>query len=219
VSDFLGRMAARAVGETPRAQPRLPALFEQVEPPAGPDAGSALANEAMAPSVPPPTAVPSTSSAPHQTELAPPSALGGLGGANLAHQVSVPSRSEETRAQTAQLARPGASTDQSPDAGRATAPELDTSAATAPESASAVAVPAVPASAGPFPVTDPVHGGSEAAARFLRDDPAPVRVHIGRLEVRANLQDGAPPPQPRPADSQPQGLSLSDYLRGKREAG
>jgi hypothetical protein len=81
-----------------------------------------------------------------------------------------------------------------------------------------VAVPAVPASAVPFPVTAPAKGPG-AAQTVAHDDTSTVRVHIGRLEVRANLEHAAPPPQPRPADSRPQGLSLADYLRGKRVAG
>jgi hypothetical protein len=42
-----------------------------------------------------------------------------------------------------------------------------------------------------------------------------VRIHIGRLEVRANLQ--APPP-PRAAHERPREpeLSLGDYLSGRR---
>jgi hypothetical protein len=47
-----------------------------------------------------------------------------------------------------------------------------------------------------------------------------VRVHIGRLEVRANVQQAPPQPQPpRRAEPRAQELSLSDYLRGKRAAG
>jgi hypothetical protein len=56
-----------------------------------------------------------------------------------------------------------------------------------------------------------------AAVTTAREEPPPVRVHIGRLEVRANLQEQprpAPVLQPQPAE--PEGLSLSDYLRGKR---
>jgi hypothetical protein len=45
----------------------------------------------------------------------------------------------------------------------------------------------------------------------------PVRVHIGRLEVRANLQE-ASQPRPLPEPSEPEELSLSDYLRGRRGA-
>ncbi len=48
-------------------------------------------------------------------------------------------------------------------------------------------------------------------------DEPPVRVHIGRLEVRANLEQPAPPLE-RPEPQKQQGTTLSDYLRGKRTA-
>jgi hypothetical protein len=50
----------------------------------------------------------------------------------------------------------------------------------------------------------------------VADDP-PVRVHIGRLEVRANLEQ-PPRRQPSRGPARPQGQSLSDYLRGRRSA-
>ena len=48
-------------------------------------------------------------------------------------------------------------------------------------------------------------------------DEPPVRVHIGRLEVRANLEQPARRPERREPQKQ-QGTTLSDYLRGKRTA-
>jgi hypothetical protein len=45
----------------------------------------------------------------------------------------------------------------------------------------------------------------------------PVRVHIGRLEVRANLEQPASKPERR-EPARPQGQTLSDYLRGRRTA-
>jgi hypothetical protein len=44
-----------------------------------------------------------------------------------------------------------------------------------------------------------------------------VRIHIGRLEVRAALEETPParPPSPR-RDTETTTLSLSDYLRGER---
>jgi hypothetical protein len=56
------------------------------------------------------------------------------------------------------------------------------------------------------------------AAPRERDDAAVVRVHIGRLDVRANLHD-APKRPPSREQTRPEGLSLSDYLRGRRETG
>jgi hypothetical protein len=57
-----------------------------------------------------------------------------------------------------------------------------------------------------------------AAIAVSRGEEPAVRVHIGRLEVRANLQ-AAPPPDRRPREHAiPAGPSLSDYLRGGSEA-
>jgi hypothetical protein len=82
-------------------------------------------------------------------------------------------------------------------------------------------VPAEPAAtvqATPVVVQAAAQAAVAAAPAARVDEPAPVRVHIGRLEVRANLQQ-APPPQRRREAPRPQGLTLGDYLRGKREAG
>jgi len=67
------------------------------------------------------------------------------------------------------------------------------------------AMPAAPA---------PAARGSRAADGAAQ--PPAVRVHIGRLEVRANLQ--APPPAPTiaPRASRSEGQGLSAYLRGER---
>jgi hypothetical protein len=46
--------------------------------------------------------------------------------------------------------------------------------------------------------------------------PEPARVHIGRLEIRATVQE-EPKPQPRrPAPRRSETLTLGDYLRGSR---
>jgi hypothetical protein len=51
-------------------------------------------------------------------------------------------------------------------------------------------------------------------AKQIRDEPPPVRVTIGRIEVRAVV----PPPQaaPRPAPRRPAPLSLDEYLEQRR---
>ena len=58
--------------------------------------------------------------------------------------------------------------------------------------------------------------GDEPGPTGRAADRAPVvQIHIGRLDVRANL-DAAPaaaPPAPTPTEP---GLSLADYLAGKR---
>jgi hypothetical protein len=56
----------------------------------------------------------------------------------------------------------------------------------------------------------------EAVSGAASTQPPPVRVHIGRLEVRATVQ-GPPRPQPHRAEPREPGLSLSDYLRGRRD--
>jgi len=62
----------------------------------------------------------------------------------------------------------------------------------------------------------PVRAGDEPGPTGRAADRAPVvQIHIGRLDVRANL-DAAPaaaPPVPTPTEP---GLSLADYLAGKR---
>jgi hypothetical protein len=51
----------------------------------------------------------------------------------------------------------------------------------------------------------------------VRDETA-VHVHIGRIEVRANVP-AAPAPPPRAREDEPApALSLAAYLRGDREA-
>ncbi len=87
-------------------------------------------------------------------------------------------------------------------------------------SAAPVVVPATPVAAA-APVVrhlaetrlQRVHSVAIAAA----DEP-PVRVHIGRLEVRANLEQPSPKPKSRQERAAAEGLSLSEYLRGRKGA-
>jgi hypothetical protein len=214
VSDFLGRIAARAVGEAPLAQPRLPALFEQAG--SAETFGPRIVDEEVV--VPAPArelkaggttrpaleAKPREAREPHTT-------------ANVTHDrenqipVSVP------RASDPQIAEPPKPRD-TLSLGVGEAPSLPPAPAPSPlperpsVAASAAVVPAAPANRG-------VRLPEPSTPAFVPEEQPAVRVHIGRLEVRANLQDAAPRPQPRLAESRPQGLSLSDYLRGKREAG
>jgi hypothetical protein len=214
VSDFLGRIAARAVGEAALAQPRLPALFEQAG--SAETFGPGIVDEEVV--VPASAREVQAGGARHPAlETRPREAREPHRTADVTHErenhvlASVPTASEPQIAES-----PKPSDTLSLGVGEAPPlppPPVPSASPERPSvAASAAVVPAAPAIRGvrlPEPSTP---------AGVPEEQPA-VRVHIGRLEVRANLQDAAPRPQPRPAESRPQGLSLSDYLRGKREAG
>jgi hypothetical protein len=58
-----------------------------------------------------------------------------------------------------------------------------------------------------------------APAAVVREPPTaeqPVRVHIGRLEIRATIQETPPTRPPRRRSARGDALSLGDYLRGAR---
>jgi len=201
VSNFLSRLAARAVGEPAAARPRVPGLFE--EPTAAADATlEVIDEEIVAPRVPSARedGIPEPSSA--STALPPaPIRLAG----------------RSMRAPGAEAApsapRPAHEITGSPPA------RLEPSGVTAldgkvrPVASAAVRVtPAAPAVAA---AREPALSAPAAPTRH--EEPV-VRVHIGRLEVRANLQQHAPE-QPRREAPRDEGPSLTDYLRGKREAG
>jgi hypothetical protein len=205
VSDLIGRIAARAVGAPALAQPRIPTplvgaggleiVDEEVVVP-----GAAPSAAAHAPASPATAVAPSVSAAPAEpatrsistTEVPPAAASPG------------PAAEELPRPERPLPAPERASADP-------TEVEHGASSAEPRVAATAVPVPATPAApvaAAPSPVP--------AAVATQREEPPPVRVHIGRLELRANVQE-----QPRSAPSMPQpaeaeGLSLSDYLRGRR---
>jgi len=211
VSDLLGRLAARAVGAPALAQPRLPVS------PAGAAAGriEVVDEQVVVPGTPPralaqPPGEPGRAG-PHRVLEATP-VPGAAGEATPSIGITVPPPAPA--AEAPRRARPVAApepvsavpaTDAEPDAPPAE-PRTAGVAVTAVPATPAVPVPAAPA--GP---------PAPAAAAAARDEPPPVHVHIGRLEVRASLEE-APRPQPLTAPRQPDGLSLSDYLRGRRDA-
>jgi hypothetical protein len=214
MSDFLARIAARAVGAPARAQPRP---FERSEHQTRSDLGIEILEERVAAPVPSPAAAPRRSTVAPERELAPPSALGGLGGANLAQHPGVALPREETGAEAAPLPRVMRIGD-STDGGIALPPRLETDAPVL-ASASVPVAPIAPVLVQAAPLRDgPPPKVSSAAVASERAAAPTVRVHIGRLEVRANLQEAPKPPRGREA-ARAEGLSLSDYLRGKREAG
>ena len=207
MSDFVSRVAARAVGRAAIARPRLPTLFE----PAGAVRGLEVVEEVVVRlprSAAPPPAAPSRQ---------PPGSLSARGAAP---------RTRRARPAAA-TARTTAARERTP-AGRrdeALAASQERQApireAIVEEPTIAEDAPVLPAAAAPGAT---VAAGPTALAKQLAPPepqpsgtasmPLPVRVHIGRLEVRANLQE---PARQRSAERpRPQELSLGDYLRGRR---
>jgi hypothetical protein len=197
VSDFLSRLAARAVREPSRALPGSPSATEAAAP--SRDVTPSTANE-------PPLA--------HATPSAP----------------AVRSEAPESRieSQQAPLERPATGTPPERIVERsvvhAAAPPAPTATAepSVPEVAPARSVPI--AAAAPVVAAPIVRRVVESRLERLRTvsttvaaDERPVRVRIGRLEVRANLEQPASRPERREPQKQ-QRTTLSDYLRGKGPA-
>ncbi|MQA99730.1 MAG: hypothetical protein GEU78_05475 [Actinobacteria bacterium] len=257
MSDFIERVAARAVGAAPLARPRPSALFE--EPGEAVDHPLEMAHEeivahpapapvtdAAPPPHDPPPPVPASAPAPRRAERGVP-AHGPKGPeprAPAAHEPEPPPAAHEPepppaahepepllgereRERPAMVSsargRPRATAmtplrDDAPDQREIelASPGRSDSEMFAPphepDRVASVARPAVaasshvPVSAAPAPAT----------ATRVSEEPPPVRVHIGRLEVRANLNQ-APRQPSRHETRQSERLSLADYLRGKRE--
>ena len=207
MSDFVSRVAARAVGRTAVARPRLPALFE----PAGPVAGLEVVEETVAPrphanaqrapsvaGTPPPP--------PRDREAPPPVTPPRPAPGRAPHESGV-------RRDTVVLGDPA-----NGDAAAEREVEL-VAAERTPVTAAAAPLPAAPPVVAPAAVAAPVARSAPAeppaAAPPAATGTPHVRVHIGRLEVRANLSEPRPPQRP-PERARPQELSLGDYLRGRR---
>jgi hypothetical protein len=212
VSDFLGRVAARAVGQAALAQPRLPPLFAPAETVA-PDDGLEAVSTAEAPAPRGVLEPAHVREATNVTPRTPPRATEPDVAAVRARLPAQPalavSAAERAAREPDGAAEPRRAAE--PPAVRAPG-ELET-----PQRAAepAVALPALTVVATPIDVYHSV----PPLAPVARDDAPPVRVHIGRLEIRANVQE-PPRPQPAPRESRrAEELSLGDYLRGRRDAG
>ena len=227
MSGFLARVAARAVGEAPLAGPRLPTVFERAQ--ATPAEGGLEGVDAEVSAgplsrgeTPPSAALPR----PGRTSPTP---------ASDADPIAAPARRRESAAPEPEAPAAHALVPRAVEPLPEIAPATgDISVKPLAEASHAVARPdpvarAVPAAAAvaavaAVPVAPAVLGfrarpaPSQEAVRSGLAEPPTVRVHIGRLEVRANLQE-APPPRPRRAETAPPGPSLADYLRGHRTAG
>ncbi len=226
MSDFIARIAARAVGEAPAARPRLPSVFEGATPHG--QLGLEVV-EAEVPATRPPVpaqgrlAVPGRDAPPAASEAEP---SGTRREPEVREQTAplVPPPAEpETQATPITSAEPtGLEPEPVPAVARAGDPEPTPAEAARVVVPPAETVPAAPSVAVPPPVATAVPRVARpretelATARVAALEPSSVRVHIGRLEVRANLQRPATP-RPRARDEErPPELSLADYLRGRR---
>ena len=236
MTDFLSRVAARAVGRAPVAAPRLPALFEE---PGAPDAeaglevveeefvapaGTALrgddarAASGVAAASPLERDVRGRALEVNEPALRPgalPAAAPGSAETGtcpvepVAAPVTVLEHAAPERDQGA-VAEPVVAARERPES----RPPAPAHSSAVPLRASAVA--AVPAARAPEPGATPAASPAVAAP----PEQTTVQVRIGRLEVRANLQETKRPEGPRrERAAAPPSLSLSDYLRGRREAG
>jgi len=209
MSDLVSRVAARAIGRTAAARPRLPSLFE----PAGEVASLEVVEEVVV-RRPRSLAPPADGHSPPQPDASRPSERGPH-----APRPARPAQAPARRAAARERPSPAASSDRTPavtlprnEPGRQRIVEerVGAEGATVLVAAAApAAVAAAPAALAKQPAPpDPKPPRSAAPA-------PPVRVHIGRLEVRATLQE---PPRPRLAAERPQQheLSLGDYLRGRK---
>lgn len=219
MSGYLQRLAARSLGApaTASALPRLPARFES---PGGGDAGLEVVDaELTVRGAPQATNVQGgsrPSDRPRATaDSAAPAPRARRSSAGARATAALPPATPPKHA--APAARPQ-SRAAAPDVpGRAPAPVPAQPAAVEVVTASAaVPVAAVPVAQSRPPLAAP-RGEPRAAAGAAPEAPV-VRVHIGRLEVRANLQ---PAPAVAPAAAAPEPrreeLALSAYLRGERD--
>jgi len=208
VSDFVSRMAARLVGDAVVAQPRLRGLFDADDPAAGLDVvdeevvarSSREAAAAVLPAAVPPTALPAASPRPGSETPTPPSPSAAVPRVEARPTAAPP---EDVRGPATATTVPHAEPSPAPPSVAESEPEP------APPHVTVVAVPASPVLPAP-------EAAAPMPAATEPEELQPVRVHIGRLEVRASLAEQARPrrePEQRPAA----GLSLADYLRGERE--
>lgn len=218
MSDFLSRLAARAVGESAAVRPRTPGLFE--EPGAAADATLEIVDEQVVAPRPGPVrddghAEPSNARA--ASPFAPTRAVAESVTATPGAEAA-PSAPRPHQIAGAPPAISGAGRDErrpEPVGARRRDPVAVTASDLQGRPVASAAVRVTPAAPATAAAREPAFGARAAVARH--DEPA-VRVHIGRLEVRANLHQPASE-QPRREAPRAEGLSLADYLRGEREVG
>lgn len=230
---LLTRVAARAVGRAPIARPRPSALFEEPGGAAAPvhefsdqDMPAPAEGRTAAARLPhrrdgatvahPPAAHPRAIASPRAPAISQPQPARQAAG----HELEAPAASGATARPRPAPALPGdvpgdreASRPGSPQQPAAVAAEGEPGAPRRAPAATRVAALPVPVTRAPEHGHPPAH---RRPGQAPAQEPPPVRVHIGRLEVRAEVREPARREAPRLAP-EPETLSLSDYLRGKRE--
>lgn len=222
MSEFLGNLAARALGLSAVARPR-PSIFEPRRATAQP-----LALEPEPVSLPHAARAEEAPSPPTRPKRTRPAREG-------APQARQPAPSAETEAEAPPVgalpaempaARTRARVAPPPGDGRVNAPAVAEQGVAVLRAASPAAPAGIPADtpivATPSP--QPTQVAARASlpvkpsfpTRIRRDTPGPtVRVSIGRIEVRAVKAEE--PPEPRKKPKQAPRISLDDYLGGARE--
>lgn len=228
MSDLLARLAARAVGETVAAQPRLPARFEANAGTEGSESGFELVEREVIAETPSdipvapqrgPTAV--RRSDDHTDTARPTAPRAG----DRPSSAGIAGQAQEVASLTRRREAPGPPADKrgSPAIG-AVGPDrvmtvaraaIDASGDPLLRSAGPVPASPVPASTAGPPRAFIERGGTASASA---PEPPAVRVHIGRLEIRASLPEPTPPPSRAQRVHEPaaRSVSLADYLRGAR---
>ena len=234
MTDFLTRVAERALGVASMVEPRMPGLFGSIEAPA--DAARASLDpreprhhpiglaaatgpeEPGSKQVPPPAGEgPRAARAVREVMLdpaRPPRAVLDRGrllsiqDAPAAPQPGAPTRTRETSEATSQGAG-GTGAAGPPDAGRVSlATGRDDPARVAPVDT------LVPATTARYERPLEREPALAAAARALNREQGPVvRITIGRVDVRASVPTPAPRLEPRPRAADRQRLSLAEYLK------
>lgn len=212
MTGYLARVAARTVGEAASARPRLPDAPGLHEP-ALPAGLETLDVEAAPPArADQPRREPGRPEPPRRRTRGPAVAL------------AVPADARGTPDHT--VASPESPSPETPDGpatsepSRKAPPPPVVALVSADPPAARDPVPSRATTPGPIaraaPVAPaPAARGATATAVASRDEEPRVRVHIGRLEVRATLEQPAPERR-QPGEPRAPELSLSDYLRGRR---
>ena len=231
MSDYLARVAARALGQADVALPRLPSLFEPLAADVAlPDGAARQSASPSSVASPAPQREDRADAVPiHEPPVLEPAAersrmpaAGDLDAPNRPTQ-----RPRESSQPAAMPARPSAAPPRGTPivtmaAGHGNQPQAAVARTMArPAGALSLAPAATGAAPAPIVVTPQVAAvpeitRPEVAREPIAPSPPIVRVTIGRVEVRARMPAAPPAPAPAPRRREPT-LSLTDYLKQRDE--